>query len=562
MADYIPVGLRYDGRGATQFMNDLTRVGQQANRAGQQSGALSGQMNRLGGAFNNARFGIQNTAFQLQDIIVQMEMGVPITRTLGQQLPQLLGGFGPLGAVIGVAAGAMLSLLPLMFDFTEEAEDSEEAAESFADALDLVTASVESQIEKFDNLSAAYERAQTDIESLSQAQLTARATILEAGLSDTAADLSTAVKEGGIGGQSAAFERAAGNLTAIAARQNAEAFIAAFDRAVQDQSLDPSRFPEVFTAVEETRRQLGQLDALLDAIKNLNDIAGPDGKTITDIDDRFRTPLLRSGTLGLPGREGFGVVGDESTAVANARIEERIKREIDLEERVQKAKLDAAGRSLNARLQLEKEAEREMERAADTIAASFERAFLSIIDGTKDAKAAFSDMARSIISDIARIVIQQQVSKPIAGFLSSALKGFFGGAAGTQDATVGYYAQANGGAWRNGVQMFANGGIVNGPTLFPMANGAGLMGEAGPEAIMPLKRGSDGKLGVAGGGGGQTINVNIINENGGDVETQQNGGNIDVYIRKVVAQDIKGGGAAYQAISKTFNIQPGLTRRQ
>ena len=54
------------------------------------------------------------------------------------------------------------------------------------------------------------------------------------------------------------------------------------------------------------------------------------------------------------------------------------------------------------------------------------------------------------------------------------------------------------------------GGIVNRPTLFPFAKGIGLMGEAGPEAIMPLRRGADGKLGVAGGGGGSTtINVSV-----------------------------------------------------
>ena len=46
--------------------------------------------------------------------------------------------------------------------------------------------------------------------------------------------------------------------------------------------------------------------------------------------------------------------------------------------------------------------------------------------------------------------------------------------------------------------------------MFPFAKGIGLMGEAGPEAIMPLKRGADGKLGVAGGGGGNTtVNVSV-----------------------------------------------------
>ena len=46
------------------------------------------------------------------------------------------------------------------------------------------------------------------------------------------------------------------------------------------------------------------------------------------------------------------------------------------------------------------------------------------------------------------------------------------------------------------VMPFAKGGVVSSPTMFPMRNGRGLMGEAGPEAIMPLARGADGRLGV------------------------------------------------------------------
>jgi phage-related minor tail protein len=59
-------------------------------------------------------------------------------------------------------------------------------------------------------------------------------------------------------------------------------------------------------------------------------------------------------------------------------------------------------------------------------------------------------------------------------------------------------------------KMFANGGVVNSPVLFPLRDGTGLMGEAGPEAIMPLSRGSDGKLGVRmGGSGAGSVTVNI-----------------------------------------------------
>lgn len=60
------------------------------------------------------------------------------------------------------------------------------------------------------------------------------------------------------------------------------------------------------------------------------------------------------------------------------------------------------------------------------------------------------------------------------------------------------------------VMPFATGGVVSGTTPFGMRGGLGIMGEAGPEAIMPLARGPDGKLGVRGAGGGnQSVVVNI-----------------------------------------------------
>lgn len=89
----------------------------------------------------------------------------------------------------------------------------------------------------------------------------------------------------------------------------------------------------------------------------------------------------------------------------------------------------------------------------------------------------------------------------------------FGGmlADGLNSAVSGLMPFADGAPFSQGkVMPFAKGGVVGGPMTFPMQGGTGLMGEAGPEAIMPLSRGADGRLGVrTQGGGAVTVNMNI-----------------------------------------------------
>jgi hypothetical protein len=116
----------------------------------------------------------------------------------------------------------------------------------------------------------------------------------------------------------------------------------------------------------------------------------------------------------------------------------------------------------------------------------------------------FKEFTASILSDIAQIMAK----KAIAGLVGS----MFGG---------GY---ANGGAFSGGAQFFANGGVVSTPTAFGMSGGrTGVMGEAGPEAIMPLKRGADGKLGVvaAGSSSGEVIINNNMSITIGTVDSEE-----------------------------------------
>lgn len=96
--------------------------------------------------------------------------------------------------------------------------------------------------------------------------------------------------------------------------------------------------------------------------------------------------------------------------------------------------------------------------------------------------------------------------------LNLALKPVEQGIGGIMSSMLGLSGFAQGGVIADGrVMPFAKGGVVSAPTYFPLANGTGLMGEAGAEAILPLARGADGGLGVRmdGAARGASVVVNV-----------------------------------------------------
>jgi len=129
-----------------------------------------------------------------------------------------------------------------------------------------------------------------------------------------------------------------------------------------------------------------------------------------------------------------------------------------------------------------------------------------VFDGAKLSDA-LSGLAQSMLNT-AYSAAMRPVTNHIGGALASGVEGLFSG----------MMPFANGGAFTQGrVMPFARGGVVSSPVTFPMRGGVGLMGEAGPEAIMPLSRGSDGRLGVRSEGGGRPVSV-VVNVSTPDVE--------------------------------------------
>jgi phage-related minor tail protein len=130
-------------------------------------------------------------------------------------------------------------------------------------------------------------------------------------------------------------------------------------------------------------------------------------------------------------------------------------------------------------------------------------AFTSAVAGGRR----FDDVLKSLALRLSNMALTAAF-KPLTQGLASGLQSLFGSLGGanlgSSDADKAIAASLA------DVQPFAAGGVIAKPTYFPLAPGAlGLGGEAGPEAILPLARGPDGRLGVAAGGGGTAANVTI-----------------------------------------------------
>ncbi len=192
-----------------------------------------------------------------------------------------------------------------------------------------------------------------------------------------------------------------------------------------------------------------------------------------------------------------------------------------------------------------------MQKEYDNSAELMKKGMGTVIDGLTNqfmrfamtGKFSFKELAAGVAASIAEMMMRMLVMRAVLAALN-VIPGFAAAMAGAdvagQAATAGGAAAnfatstavlqqgmgqaqaanskmyAKGGAFSRGVEMFANGGaftnsVVSRPTNFAMAGGLGMMGEAGPEAIMPLSRGSDGKLGVqASGAASPEVNVYFV----------------------------------------------------
>jgi lambda family phage tail tape measure protein len=188
-------------------------------------------------------------------------------------------------------------------------------------------------------------------------------------------------------------------------------------------------------------------------------------------------------------------------------------------------------KALNKELEMNEQI-KQSQALMESVFDSFGDAFTSIVSGTESVKGAFKSMASTIVSELWKIIVVEQMSQSLraiwSGISASPAQYQLPGGQMISAPLPRPTVNANGNAFYGGnVIPFAKGGVVDSPMMFPMSGGnTGLMGEAGPEAIMPLKRGKGGKLGV-------------VAESQGNVVINQNfnfSANGDESVKKIIAQ--------------------------
>jgi phage-related minor tail protein len=721
VADVVNLGVEVQTKGAAQSAQQL---GQFTNAAKGAAGAadnledqlratsaaqsqvansarpLTGAMQGVGQAFSRNSSALQNASFQLQDIVVQMEMGVPASRVLGQQLPQLLGGFGALGAVVGLAVGLLLSFAPAAFGAADSAEKLTDAMDALEDAMQRVREAQKGQ--SLADLSKQYgAQAEAAKELLNIQRQIAE---IEAERAFNAASVAVAEAMGGRLSEQT-FETALNNalllnkvnserieLSKIAEQiqrgeiqltgEQSDALVAR--RLVQEENLQQlleyRRGLEGITSAfgvseqaaanlviqmaavleaEDTETRIAASRALAEAINEATDglkLSAEEGRALSDQLLQAALAGLDLKNLDLPSALSAAAgeaarIADEmgraaSNAItmasqsASARSEAEIRlrfagdpigqaralaeqrfssqnaaamnapvggeffarqRETYVENQVAAVEAQLALQKFNETLKggaaaasdIEREAARlyestrtEAERfaaeqekietlyrtgaisgevytraiedlnakfdpftklvagVASTVENELNSAFASVLKGTADLGDALLSFASNVLAKVAQDLFAEQFAGPIA----DGIKAIF---------------SANGNVFdQSGVTAFAKGGVVGGPTIFPFANGIGLMGEAGPEAIMPLSRGADGKLGVVAANGNSAPKVTINNYSGQEATaSSDSAGNIVVEIGRAIAQDITSGGPTYRAIRTTFGLGNRLQQR-
>lgn len=597
------------------------------------AGGAAGAVQKTGRAFGSAGQSIQNASFQVADFATQIQGGTDVTRALSQQLPQLLGGFGALGAAIGAGVAILGPMIGNMINLGERTKTVEQATKDATDAFDRMEASQATLNATVTELREKYGEFATEIvnvnEALAEADKREAFKALQVGIGTILGQLQETVyvadearvaldEIASVGNSIATLqvtesyakklgldkpELEAGvqalkdvqrNANLTAAVPAARAFVQTLldgtpaaqelgrqlstllaqalqlEQVTQRAAKSSSGFsftPEIVVpdfkntgGESAVRNQLNQIEeaqkrqeAAQKAAATASRKAATEYQAFLNTIGRGTTPLQTAAFQIRQAEENLAKfqsrMTPEQLEQANAYLE-GLRTKMD--EIGFKDKWDAMGQSIEAAKTPLMEFYDQLKQVGDSIAESFASgitdAFMAFIDGSKSAEDAFKEFAVSFLKQITAMILKATILFAI----QTALGGMGGGLGNLLGGGGGIYGA--GGVFRGGRELkkFANGGVVTSPTLFPMSSGAGLMGEAGPEAIIPLTR-RNGKLGVE----ASPVNVTVINNSSAQVRTRQGEGGLTIeVVEEVVASALtRGGNKIDSALSRGYGLR-------
>lgn len=598
--------------------------------------AAAASLTNTSRAFGNAGQSVQNASFQVSDFATQITGGVDASRALAQQLPQLLGGFGALGAGIGAAVAILVPLGQSLAKTRDYAKELADGVEKLEEAQSTSRATIVDLTEEYGRYATTLRDVAKTQEELARQEIT-----------KALVDQSTAILEMNAAyvGTAGAFGEVANQLRNLDFGRSA---IAQLFNPLDEASTKVNFLKDKFSLTEEAARGvIGPFTDFQVALKNTNAeaaalalqqfndwlVKNKDDATsaipiFNEMNKQFEALFKSQAKASMAGStsasSGFSFTpftsangfnnyeGNAAVAAQLAAIEQRVAdakkasadaaREAAAAQREQAAAYEQFINSIErgvtplqrtqdtlrkaeenfARFREQmspeevaaysvyiedlntkiadltfkdrwdqmaqgitaaKDAMTPLQEAIQSVGQSIQDSlvnglsdsFMSFIEGTKSAEEAFKEFAATFLKEITAMIIKAlflyAIQAALGGVPSTGLGGLLGG-------TGGFYAK--GGVFNRGreLQKFANGGIVNSPTLFPMSTGTGLMGEAGPEAIVPLTR-RNGKLGVE----ASPVNVTVINNSSASVSTSRSAdGGLMIAVEEALASAITRGG--------------------
>lgn len=385
--------------------------------------------------------------------------------------------------------------------------------ENFGQAVDIIALSIRNLYEE--GSKSAQIQAQFDAMSNSWSRVTTSFKDVKSAV-DSTAELTDAAKEAAKASADAAD---AAEKRAAAAAKSASA------------SKGEAEAKRAAAAAERERAQ-----AAMEAARAIDQANREQARAEQELQDQLMeqerkvTSLMNERTIA---QERLNGATEQEIELLRLRQSGASERELALTSEIQ-----AIETATDASKKKQQELAEESRQYTDVVAAGFTDVFNSMTQGSESA-------TRAIANLITQLLIMFATQKAMKAF------GF------NTDGSWGWQGAANGAAFnQQGMMAFAQGGIVRSPTPFTFGGGRlGVMGEAGPEAIMPLGRDGQGRLGVRGGG----TNVNVHNYAGASISTQAEGDNLDIIVRQVkdsLATDVLRGGNPFSTtLERTYGVR-------